>query len=99
MDLKCPSSKMMKKNLFENLKYLKPFDEVKFVIGTIEDYNWTKEIIKEYELEKNHQILLSCVFGVLEPFTLVNWILEDKLKVRFQLQLHKYIWEPTATGV
>jgi 7-carboxy-7-deazaguanine synthase len=99
LDLKCPSSRMMKKNLYENLNYLKPFDEVKFVIGTREDYDWTKEIIKEYELDKNHQILLSCVFRILEPVTLVNWILEDKLKVRFQLQLHKYIWEPTETGV
>ena len=89
----------MKKNLFENLNYLKPVDEVKFVIGTREDYEWTKEIIEKYNLDKNHQVLLSCVFGVLEPVILVNWILEDKLKVRFQLQLHKYIWEPTATGV
>lgn len=99
MDLKCPSSKMMKKNLYENINYLKPSDEIKFVMGTREDYEWAKKIIDEYHLDKNHQILFSCVFGVLEPLTLVNWILKDKLKVRFQLQLHKYIWEPSTIGV
>lgn len=99
MDLKCPSSKMMKKNLLGNVNYLKPSDEVKFVIGTREDYDWTKEIIKEYQLDNKFHILFSCVFGVLEPVTLVKWILEDKLKVRFQLQLHKYIWDPSTIGV
>ena len=99
LDLKCPSSKMMKKNLYENIEYLKPSDEVKFVIGTREDYDWTKSIIEKYDLTKKCAVLFSVVFGELEPVTLVNWILEDKLNVRFQLQMHKYIWDPKQKGV
>jgi 7-carboxy-7-deazaguanine synthase len=99
MDLKCPSSGMAKKNLYENIKCLKPTDEVKFVMGTREDYEWTKAILLQYGLTRICHILFSVVFSSLEPVTLVNWILEDKLDVRFQLQMHKYIWEPTAKGV
>lgn len=99
MDLKCPSSGMMKKNLYENINYLKPDDEVKFVIGNREDYNWTKDIIEKYELDKKCNILLSVVFGKLEPVSLVNWMLEDKLRARFQLQMHKFIWQPDMKGV
>ena len=99
MDLKCPSSNMMKKNLYENLNFIKPLDEIKFVIGTKEDYEWTKEIIEKYKLNNKCEVLFSVVFGSLEPLTLVNWILEDKLKVRFQLQMHKFIWSPETKGV
>jgi 7-carboxy-7-deazaguanine synthase len=99
MDLKCPSSGMLKKNLYENIDYLKPNDEVKFVIGTREDYEWSKGIISEYELSKKCIVLFSVVFGELEPVTLVDWILEDKLDVRFQFQMHKYIWDPATKGV
>jgi 7-carboxy-7-deazaguanine synthase len=98
MDLKCPSSNMMKKNFYENINYLKPNDEVKFVIGTREDYEWTKRIINEYRINKQ-QVLLSCVFAILQPEILANWILEDRLNVRFQLQIHKYIWHPLKRGV
>ena len=99
MDLKCPSSGMVKKNLYDNIDYLKSFDEIKFVIGSREDYEWTKEIMNKYNLEKKCEILFSVVFGELEPLTLVNWILEDKLNIRFQLQMHKFIWDPAAKGV
>ncbi len=99
MDLKCPSSKMIKKNLYENINYLKPIDEIKFVIGNREDYDWSKQILGKYQLNKNFTILFSTVFSELEPLTLVNWILEDKLNVRFQLQLHKFIWPPDTRGV
>jgi 7-carboxy-7-deazaguanine synthase len=99
MDLKCPSSGMMKKNLYQNIKFLKSSDEVKFVIGTREDYDWAKEIIRKYSLSTRCTVLFSAVFGQLEPVTLVNWILQDKLKVRFQLQMHKFIWDPAAKGV
>jgi 7-carboxy-7-deazaguanine synthase len=99
LDLKCPSSKMMKKNLYENLKYIKTTDEIKFVMGTREDYEWTKEIIKKYNLKDKCGLLASVVFGSLEPLKLVEWILEDNLKIRFQLQMHKFIWEPNAKGV
>ncbi|MFA3783731.1 7-carboxy-7-deazaguanine synthase QueE [Melioribacteraceae bacterium 4301-Me] len=99
MDLKTPSSKMMKKNLYENINYLKPTDEIKFVIGNREDYEWSKSIIEKYNLNDKLTVLFSTVFGELQPLTLVNWILEDKLNVRFQLQMHKYIWEPSTKGV
>lgn len=99
MDLKCPSSGMEKKNLYENINYLKPVDELKFVIGSREDYEWTVDVMKKYELEKKCKFLFSVVFGKLEPVQLVNWILEDKLNVRFQLQMHKFIWHPETKGV
>lgn len=99
MDLKCPSSGMEKKNLYENVNYLKPTDEVKFVIGSREDYEWSKEQIKHYCLNDKCEVLFSVVFGKLEPVTLVNWIIEDKLDVRYQLQMHKYIWHPETKGV
>jgi 7-carboxy-7-deazaguanine synthase len=99
MDLKCPSSGMEKKNLFENINYLKPTDELKFVIGSREDYNWTVDIMKKYDLGNKCKVLVSVVFEKLEPIQLVNWILEDKLKVRFQLQMHKFIWHPETKGV
>jgi 7-carboxy-7-deazaguanine synthase len=99
LDLKCPSSNMMKKNLYENLQYIKPTDEIKFVMGTREDYEWSKEIIKKYNLEGKCGLLASVVFGSLEPLKVVEWILEDNLKIRFQLQMHKFIWEPNTKGV
>jgi 7-carboxy-7-deazaguanine synthase len=99
LDLKCPSSNMMKKNLYENLQYIKPTDEIKFVMGTREDYEWSKEIINKYNLVDKCGLLASVVFGSLEPLKLVDWILEDNLKIRFQLQMHKFIWEPNAKGV
>ncbi|MBS3946190.1 MAG: 7-carboxy-7-deazaguanine synthase QueE [Melioribacter sp.] len=99
MDLKCPSSKMMKKNLYENIEFLKKTDEIKFVIGNREDYNWSREIIAKYNLNEKCSILFSVVFGQLEPVQLVNWILEDRLNVRYQLQMHKIIWHPESKGV
>lgn len=99
MDLKCPSSGMMKKNLYENIDFLKHTDEVKFVIGDREDYEWSKEQIKMYSLTEKSNVLFSVVFGKLDPVTLVNWIIKDNLNVRFQLQMHKYIWHPETKGV
>ena len=99
MDLKCPSSGMVKKNLYQNIDQLKLVDEVKFVIGTREDYEWTKDIIQKHNLTGKCEVLFSVVFGMLRPVSLVEWILEDKLNVRFQLQMHKFIWEPNAKGV
>jgi 7-carboxy-7-deazaguanine synthase len=99
MDLKCPSSGMLKKNLYLNLDHLHQTDEVKFVIGTREDFDWAVDIIDKYDLTNRCPVLMSVVFGVLEPVTLAEWILESKLNVRFQLQMHKYIWEPEARGV
>lgn len=99
MDLKCPSSGMEKKNLNENIDYLKQTDEVKFVIGNREDYEWSNEQIKKYSLTEKCNVLFSVVFDKLDPVILVNWIIEDNLNVRFQLQMHKYIWHPQTKGV
>ncbi len=99
MDLKCPSSRMEKKNLYSNISHLKPEDEVKFVIGDREDYNWAKKIIDEYNLFDKCSILFSPVFNKIEPKEIAEWVLKDNLKVRFQLQLHKYIWKPDTRGV
>ena len=100
MDLKTPYSKMEKKNRYENIRHLKPNDEVKFVIGSREDYDWAKELLKKYDLlNKVEQVLLSPVFDKVENLELAEWILKDKLNVRFQLQMHKYIWHPETRGV
>lgn len=99
MDLKTPSSGMMKKNLYDNINFIKNSDEIKFVIGSREDYEWSKKIIEKYKLNDKCPILFSSVFDKIEPGKLSEWILEDKLDVIFQLQLHKYIWEPDKRGV
>jgi len=99
LDFKTPSSKMDKKNRFQNVDLLKLTDEVKFVIGSKDDYNWSKEIIQKYKLDAKVKILFSSVFGKVEHKELVEWILEDNLNVRYQLQMHKYIWDPNKTGV
>jgi 7-carboxy-7-deazaguanine synthase len=99
MDFKCPTSGMQKRNLWSNVEYLGPTDEVKFVIGNREDFDWSVNMIANHDLLKRSPVLMSNVFGVLEPVALAEWILESKLKVRFQLQTHKYIWEPETRGV
>ena len=99
LDFKCPSSKMVKKNDYTNINFIKPIDEVKFVIGTNEDYKWSVELIEKHKLTQKCEVLFSTVFGELENIELVEWILRDRLKVRFQTQLHKHIWEPDKKGV
>ncbi len=100
MDIKCPGSKMNHRNRWENINHLTKKDEVKFVIKDRTDYEWAKDVINRFNLtEKVGTILFSLVFGEIEPITLVEWILEDKLPVRFQLQMHKYIWAPNTRGV
>ena len=75
-------------------------DEVKFVCGSHEDYEWTRDIIRTHELSSRvAAVLISPVFGSIEPLALVERILADGLDVRFQLQMHKFIWEPDARGV
>ncbi|MFI5263972.1 MAG: radical SAM protein [Candidatus Kapaibacterium sp.] len=100
VDLKTPSSAMEGKNYYKNLEYLTGHDEVKFVIGSREDYLWSKERIEQFHLsEKAGTILMSPVTGMLEPSDLAKWILEDKLPARFQVQLHKIIWPGVERGV
>jgi len=99
IDFKTPSSKMGKENFFENIKYLNSKDEVKFVIGSEEDYIWSKNVIRKYNLDNHVTVLFSVVFGKMKESLLVEKILKDNLNVRYQLQLHKYIWKPDEKGV
>ena len=100
MDLKTPSSGERGRNLYANIPHLTRRDEVKFVIGSREDYEWSRDKIVEYELPRRcGAVLLSPVFGRVEPVRIVEWMLEDKVEARFQLQMHKFIWDPKAKGV
>jgi len=99
VDFKCPSSGMEKKNLWSIAEHLNERDEVKFVIGDRADYDWAKGKIAEHGLDRKCPILMSVVFGKLEPVVLSEWILTDRLDIRFQLQMHKYIWHPEKRGV
>lgn len=94
MDLKCPASGECEKNLWSNLEHLRAFDEVKFVIADRADYEWSLKTIRDHCLEDRVRLLISTAFGMIEPADVVAWMLEDKLRARFQLQLHKYIWKP-----
>lgn len=90
LDIKTPGSGMERKNHIENLKFLKETDEIKFVITDRKDYEWTKEFIKKYPV-KTREILLSPAIGFLQPSKLAEWIIEDRLQVRFNLQIHKLL--------
>ena len=100
MDLKTPSSGESSRNLYSNISLLNHRDEVKFVIGSREDYDWSREQIERHGLAKIvRAVLLSPVFGRIEPRQIVEWMLKDRLPARFQLQIHKFVWEPRARGV
>jgi 7-carboxy-7-deazaguanine synthase len=99
MDIKCPSSGMSGHTLWQNIEALKPTDEVKLVLADRADYEYARQVINERNLAGRCGILLSSVHGQLDPRLAVEWLLADKLPVRFQLQLHKYIWPPDARGV
>ncbi len=92
IDVKTPGSKEDDKNNFENFKYLTKNDEIKFVICDRTDYLWAKEKILEKKISDICDIIFSPVYKLLNSSDLANWILEDKLNVRLQLQLHKHLW-------
>jgi 7-carboxy-7-deazaguanine synthase len=97
MDLKTPASKEIDKNRYENIAFLKPADQVKFVICDEKDYLWSKAKLDQYDLgAKVNEILFSPSFEEIEPAQLAEWILRDKLKIRMQMQLHKQIWGSVA---
>lgn len=98
-DIKCPGSGMADRNRWENIDLLKAIDEVKFVIGSRDDYLWSKKKIVEYRLTERHQVLFSPVWGDLKPGQLAEWILADGLNVRVQIQLHKLFWGAEARGI
>ncbi|HZU84469.1 MAG TPA: radical SAM protein [Polyangiaceae bacterium] len=100
MDLKCPASGESARNRWSNLDHIGPRDEIKFVLADRADYEWMRETIRARALaDRTSKLLASAVFGRLSPRDLAGWLLEDALPVRLQLQLHKYIWGPDATGV
>lgn len=92
MDLKTPDSSECEKNLLTNIPHLKPTDQIKFVLCSREDYQWACSMIKEHHLTEHAQILFSPSWNQLNPTTLADWIIQDRLPVRFQLQLHKILW-------
>jgi 7-carboxy-7-deazaguanine synthase len=100
VDMKTPSSGECDRNDLRNLTSMNGNDELKFVIGSREDYDWSRRLIQEHGLlHKPYGLLFSTVFETLHPRELAEWIIADRLPVRFQLQLHKYVWDPRARGV
>ncbi len=92
MDLKPPGSGEAGRNRLENLNFLTPKDQVKFVLQDRTDYEWAREMLDRYQLAERCGVLFSPVAGRLQPRQLAEWILEDRLSVRFQIQLHKLLW-------
>jgi len=100
VDLKCPSSGECARNRLTNLQYLSKRDEVKFVIANRHDFDWACETLNQHQLHRRlRAVLMSPVFGTLASADLANWILQKRLPVRMQLQLHKHIWPPETRGV
>lgn len=99
LDVKCPGSGMTDRMQWANLRHLTHKDEVKFVIKDRTDYEWARSILHTSALGSRCTVLFGPVFGELEPRRLAEWILADRLPVRFQLQVHKYVWDPQARGV
>jgi 7-carboxy-7-deazaguanine synthase len=99
VDVKCPASGEVESNRWENLAHLRPADELKFVIADRADYEPARAQLRTRDLATRCTGLFGPVWGRMEPKTLVEWILEDRLRVRFQVQLHKYVWSPDERGV
>lgn len=92
LDIKTPGSKEADKNHWQNLSYLSIHDQIKFVICSRADYEWSRQIINEYNLSSRAHVLFSPSYQQLPAEELANWILQDQLPVRMQIQLHKYLW-------
>ncbi len=99
LDLKAPDSGEVERNLWENVDRLRPHHEVKLVLASRRDYEWAREMIRDRELPTRCTVLLSPAWGLLDPKALVEWMLEDRVDARLQLQLHKVVWDPNARGV
>jgi 7-carboxy-7-deazaguanine synthase len=98
-DIKTPGSGEASKNRMENLDRLKPDDEIKFVVCSRDDYDWARGLIREKKLAEKHVVHMSPSFGVLGGRELTRWILKDRLPIRLNLQIHKFIWDPEERGV
>ena len=92
MDLKTPGSGEEAKNRYDNIALLNPTDQIKFVVCHREDYDWAVKKLAEYRLSDQCEVLFSPIHGELSPADLADWIVEDNLPVRMQLQIHKYLW-------
>ena len=99
LDVKCPGSEMSDRMYWKNLQHVGEKDDVKFVIRNRQDYDWAVEIVHRYQLCGRCTVLFSPVFGELDLQQLAKWILQDHLRVRLQVQLHKFIWDPHTRGV
>ncbi len=100
MDLKCPDSGECDKNDWSNIEALSERDEVKFVIASRRDYEWSRDVVQKYALpDRCNATLFSPAFDRIDPKQIVDWILEDNLDVRFQMQLHKCVWPPDQRSV
>ncbi len=99
MDLKCPGSGECERNRWENIEHLTLQDEVKFVLKDRVDYDWSVSIIRKYDLDAKAKLIFSPVFGEIDLIELSNWMIEDCLSVRLQVQMHKIIWPPETKSV
>jgi 7-carboxy-7-deazaguanine synthase len=99
LDVKCPGSGESGRQHWANLETLRPTDEVKFVLADRRDYEYARDVIRRYDLERRARALLSVAHGLVDASDVVAWMLEDGLDVRFQLQMHKFVWPPAARGV
>ncbi|MHB1057716.1 MAG: 7-carboxy-7-deazaguanine synthase QueE [Rhodanobacter sp.] len=96
MDLKAPDSGESQRNLWSNLDHLLPHDQIKIVIASRADYEWARAMLAGHALADRCMVLFSPVHGAIEPRELAEWIIADRLDVRFQLQLHKLLWDDAA---
>ncbi len=99
LDVKCPGSGEVAKNLWDNLDHLHPHDEVKFVLADRADYEWSRDVLQRRDIHQKAQVLFSPVYDTLGLKELAAWVLDDNLPVRVQTQLHKIIWGKDAIGV
>ena len=99
LDLKTPGSGEVAANVWSNIDRLKPIDEVKFVLRDRADFDWAVDVVRRHDLLKRCPVLVSAVFGQLNPTDLAAWVLESGLPLRLQLQQHKILWDPNARGV
>ena len=92
MDLKTPGSGEESKNRYENIELLNTHDQLKFVVCHRDDYDWAKEKLQQHLLNERCEVLFSPIHGQLQPAELAEWVVEDNLPVRMQIQMHKYLW-------
>jgi len=99
LDVKCPASGESQKVRWENLSVLRKGDQVKFVLSDRPDYDWARDVVRRHDLLTRADVLFSVAHGLLPPADLAAWLLEDRLPIRLQLQIHKYIWKPDTPRI